>query len=327
MASEDLITGQDILHAVLLDVTQTASDTDDYATEAKRYIREAYWDVLSRANWPWALNDTIGVVSLEAQQSVTSSSISGTTVTLGATITDSQAGKKFQVTADLGMYRISAHTGGTNSFTLDASYVDATTTSSPAVIYQDEYALDSTVMKVWGPFRLRDSSRKELPLIDEMIADKNFGFGRFTAPNATLRAIQEIRYNSSGVKQIRIVPPPLNAAVLEYNFCPWKDLTFDGVAANDTPLVPREYRTVLVELAQAKLGNLKDDPRAAMYLMKAEITIQKMLEVYLPDPKQRLVRRDPFSLPNRFGNQQTGADPNPYVMAARSNQTGLSGRV
>src|SRR3990167_122276 len=157
MASEDLITGKDVLQAVLLDGGESSSVTGDYATDCKRFVRETYWSILGHERWPWALSPTPWIITTLAKQDVTVVSISSATpaiVTLSATIATSQAGMKFCLNGEQSVYRIAAHTAATDTLTLDAKYVE-TVTSGSAVLYQDEYAYPSTILKAWDPFTPR----------------------------------------------------------------------------------------------------------------------------------------------------------------------------
>jgi len=79
VSHEDLITGLDILHAVQLDCGEAASATGRYGTDAKRYVRKAYWRLLTWERWPWALSPTPGIITTAAKQDVTVSSISSAT--------------------------------------------------------------------------------------------------------------------------------------------------------------------------------------------------------------------------------------------------------
>jgi hypothetical protein len=239
---------------------QTPASTDDYATIVKSNIHQAYWSILAWREWPFSKADIPKVVTTVAKVTGTVSSISGTTVTLSATIAASQAGKKFYINSNQAVYRISAHTGGTDTMTLDATYVEDVTTG-PFTIYQDEYALATDVIVPYGPFHLRGQFEGAVDLMDKGEFVDRYGRN----PGSTvglIEAVALIRYSFDAADQapvIQVAPWSEVAVNLEYEYADRHILTFDGVAATDTPKVPREFRWVIGEWALWLLFRKKSD--------------------------------------------------------------------
>lgn len=261
MAYEDLKTGKDLAEYALAQASQTASiSSDDYGTLVKPAIHQAYWTLLGLRDWPFARAETPKVVSTVAKTTGTVSSISGATVTLSATIAATQAGKKFYIDANQAVYRISAHTAGTATLTLDATYVEDATTGA-FTIYQDEYSLATDVIVPYGPFALRGQYEGDIDLMDRQEFRARYG----NNPGQTLgliEAVSIIRYSFDDADQapmIQVAPWSETAVNLEYEYAERHVLTFDAVASTDTPKVPREYRWVVGEWALWLLFRKKAD--------------------------------------------------------------------
>jgi len=277
---EDLITGRDLLFATLTECQRSASEADEYAVDTKRYIREAYWKILPANRWEWALSSTPGVITTVAKVTGSVNSISSATVTLSASITDSMTGRKFYMDANQGVYRISAHTAGTATLTLDGSYVE-TETSGPFTIYQDEYSVSSDVLKVWDPFQVRGQWWQEVPILDKPIFENFFGKGWSAGP-APLQAATEVQRDTNGGRTFRFGPWSETAVSVEYDYTKFDDLDFSGVAATDTPKVPRPHRHSIVELAASKLWRHLDNTNNANNLFTMyEMTMADMISHYL----------------------------------------------
>lgn len=250
MAYDNLATGEDLLQYTLAQGGQTAAATDPYATIVKSNIHQAYWSLLGWKEWLFAKAETPKVVTTVAKVTGVVSSITGATVTLSATIATTQAGKKFYIDSNQAVYRISAHTAGTATLTLDATYVEDVTTG-PFTIYQDEYALATDVIVPYGPFHLRGQFEGAVDLMDKGEFVDRYGRN----PGSTvgqIEAVALIRYNFAAADQspvIQVAPWSEVACNLEYEYSDRHILTFDGVAATDTPKVPREYRWVIGEWA------------------------------------------------------------------------------
>jgi hypothetical protein len=300
MALDDLATGLDLFQYLMKDVGQSTSTSDDYATRAKAALNLNYWEILCLNKWRFALGHPPKVVTTVASQNVTVSSIVGTTVTLSAVIATSQAGRKFYVTANQAMYRISAHTAGTAVLTLDATYVE-TQASGAGVIYQDEYALDSSAMKVWGPLYLRGQYEGEVALINENEFKAKYGWARVAAVGLTEVATIIRDYDPGGGAaksiQIQIAPWTELQVNMEYEFTKFQTLTYDGVAGTDTPVLPLQDRWVIAERAKWHLWRGKNDNLADSAWIRADQKIAQMVDTYLkPTSKQRLWFRPRFGL-------------------------------
>lgn len=296
MSSEEMITGLDLLHATQLDAGEAASITGRYGTDTKRYVRKAYWRLLSWARWPWALSTTPGIITTIAKQDVSVSSISSATpaiVTLSATIATSQAGRKFYVEGNQSVYRIAAHTAGTAALTLDAKYVE-TETAGSAVIFQDEYQMGANVLKIWDPLSVRGTRYDTVKLLDKPRFEALYGRGSWSLGFGVLEAACEVApdayeaANDGIMRKLRFAPWSEDALNIEFDYTTFHDLDFTGTGDGDTPRIPREHRSVIVDLAVYELFVAKDDNKASQAIMKATQQIMEMVEQYIPSQDGRL---------------------------------------
>lgn len=297
MATADLITGQDIANAVMQDVGElsTVGMGADYDSEIQRYVRMAYWKVLGHARFPWALSRTPGVITTEAASDVTVLSIAGATVTLSAVIATSKTSFKFYLNANNAVYRVSAHTAGTDTLTLDGTYVQ-TETGGPAKLYKDEYQTPDDVLKVWDPFEVRGQWWQQIPILDKPIFELQYGKGWSAGP-APYEAAAEVHWDeTTGYRQYRFAPWSEDAVSLEFDYAKRHDLTFDGVATTDTPRVPREYRHVIVKLANYHAFLIKDDTKADQAFLHADRILEDMVNIYVTPQQAQWTVKPRFSL-------------------------------
>lgn len=292
MASEDLKTGLDLLHAALLDAGEAASALGNYGADGKRAVREAYWSVLCHARWPWAMSSVPNVIEVQAAQRVTVNSTVSNLMTLSATIASSVARYKIYLESNQAVYRIVGHTGGTATLTLDASYAESITSGS-AIIFKDEYALPTDVLKVWDPMWPRGWYDNPIPLIDKPLFELRYGRGAWGFGSGIIEAACEIHpegfdsTSSNMVRQVRFAPWTEDALNIEHDYTVFHDLTFAGNDA-DTPRIPREHRSVVAKLATALLCLNKDEGKAKDYAAMGAGKLQAMMDQYIPSQSGRL---------------------------------------
>mgnify|MGYP003393930619 FL=1 len=234
----------------------TESNTEasqDHYIDAKLYVNQAYWDMCGIKAWRWARKQL--QFSSIGSTAVTISSISGSTVTLSATLTPTALGKKIYFDSEGIPNRITAHTAGTSSLTIQNASYTGDSTSGTATIYNDEVSVATDILGFpvitelhWGDFLIpipEDEALQKYP--------RNI-FG-------TTRAKYYTFINSS---TIRIMPWTTSARLFEiaYNYRP-AALDFTGAGAGDTPILPQESRFILVPKALQLLYKDKRDGRLA----------------------------------------------------------------
>lgn len=273
---------QDVLFRAGERTDLTGPLVSDYLDIAKSFVQRAYHDILSAAPWPWGLTDPPGVLSLVAKVTGTCDvTLGSTSVTLSAVLAPSMVGRWLEIDNEQIPYRISAHTSGTTAVTLDAAYTGSTATGVSYTIYKDEYTLSTDCLRIWRAWNRNDPSQV-VDIVTESELQERF-------PNRIRGTYPTIACLIRGSK-LRISPwPETQPITIEYEYTakPIVDLTFDGVTATDTPLVPIVDRQIISDSALVMLYNNKNDGRAADVAQLVGTKIGMMMNIYLPIGKVR----------------------------------------
>lgn len=263
-------TGLDILNAVLRrggEMLPTSTDPTgtDHLVDAKLAIQKAYWELCALKPWRWA-RKRVQFVST-AQRDVTVNSIAGTAVVLSAVVTPSVAGRKIFLNNDGIPNRIAAHTIGTDTLTLEASYTGSST-SGGAVIYLDEITVAADILSF--PHITELHFGDEITVIPEGEALNEFPRNIYGAPRA-----QYATFITDSI--IRLMPWTNEARLFEcaYNYRP-DPLDFSGTGSPDTPILPRDSRVAIVQRALEMLYSDKRDGRLQVVQGELRETLGKM---------------------------------------------------
>ena len=272
MANYD--TGQDLLGYVLRragDILPTAGPTDasvatsDRYLDAKLTLNQAYLEICALKPWRWNRKRTQFLSLAEITRTVTS--ISSATVTLSAIISASMTGRKFMLDSEGIPFRISAHTAASDVLTLAVAY-SGSETSGAGTIFQDEITVATDILAF--------PQVKQLHLGDELDLVPEEELNRLVPRNASgsTRA-RKGAFISASV--LRIAPWTTEARLFEctYNYRP-SLLTFDGVAATDTPILPQEHRVVIGDRALEKIYADKRDARTEIAAKNVAETFARM---------------------------------------------------
>lgn len=285
MALEDMRTGLDLFNYVMTFGGQEGGMNDDYAATVKACLRKEYAEFLQMHKWWFGLARRPAVLAIQPLQTVTAVTISGATVTLSSVIATSQADNKFCLQADGIPYRVISHTAGTNTLTLDTTYVEAQR-SGAAWIYQDEYLAPSDCMKPWGPLRSRSNYQHIVDLLPDKQYDELYGSWRLFGPRPVAAGKIGAGYQDplTGQMQHVLTFAPLSdqALTLEFQYTKRVTLDFSGSLATDAPVLPEEDRWVLAEKALWTLWRNKNDDLADSAELKAQKKIETMLSHHLP---------------------------------------------
>lgn len=298
MTMENLVTGKDILFAVLDSAGQSQSVSDKYAAQAKLAINTEHRSILGLNQWYFAKKPKPGIITTDAKDAVTVQSIVNRTVTLSAVLSPSRVNRKFYLDSVQAFYRIDAHTSGTAILTLDADYVE-TPTNGAGTIYQDEYNLATDCLSPWSPMRVRGQWEREVDLINENEFRARHTWNATQAMSAPEDACL-IGVDPTGAQtpRIQLAPWPSDRVNIEYAYTVNPaDLTYDDAPATDTPLIPEPYRWVLYERALSKLFATKNDNLSERAWKRAQLGLDEMVEKYVDvQTRPRVLVRPCFSL-------------------------------
>lgn len=158
-----LQTSAELIAHGLFQAHESTDGTSDYAAAAVRYLNKAYRAVSMGGNewvrnrnplWWWLR----GEASIILQPGIETGSVSVTnnsaSATLSATQAISLAGRFFKVDGHFDVFRINAHTAGTDALTLDTVYTGTTNTAAAYKALKLEYDLASDSLYIESPMRV-----------------------------------------------------------------------------------------------------------------------------------------------------------------------------
>lgn len=299
-----LVLQQELGVQVGLDQTQAAQ-----ATLLKRWLNNSQQIILRAFEWPFNRSVTPLVIQTVADYTTgtVATTAASTTITFSTIPKDpnnnnvSMASRYIQTSSSNDWYRITAHTSGTTTATLE---IGATTTATAATltIRKVYYSTDSTVdriLQVWQsilPYQLVETS-------PEYFQSFNPGF----LSTGTPRMYMPAGLDSSGYPQFKLWPNP--DAVINLYVDSLKTAT-DMSADADVSVIPAKWHTtILVEGACMQGYKFMDDTR----YRDSYVAFQAMLEEMKTEYETSLHRhRVMTSADNQPVGGQLGYMPLPY---------------
>jgi len=162
-------TTADIHAAILFEAGELASGSD-FDDEVLRLINRSNLAVAAggaefapeiHEDWLWlrpAIADReVFNLNIAIDAGTVSVTAAGTSATLSSAPTPSVAGWHFKVDGETDVYRISAHTGGSATLTLDAAYTGDTDTAASYKLFQLDYAFSKTMLRPVSPLIIHRS--------------------------------------------------------------------------------------------------------------------------------------------------------------------------
>lgn len=286
----------DLLADILFRAGEPTSGTSDFNAVALIYLNRAYQalvmgggevDAEINEDWWWAKKQPPGVINLES--SYTSGTVSVTnnsaSITLSAVVAGSRAGWFFRVEGHSDIFRVIAHTGGTAAMTLDAPFTGSTNAATTYRLFKAEYDLASDVLKVMSPMRVYQGTLSEVDGVELMALERDWPLRDINAGpplQFALSTESKVRFSHYGPPDTTSVP---NLIRLEYDYIARPpDLTSPGTT--EEPIVPKQYRKILSDIALTFLFVDKNDDRASMVSGLAK----KGLNAMMNEQRSRMVR-------------------------------------
>lgn len=246
--------------------------------------------------WSWAVKSHPGVLNLVPNYNTGSCTFTqdSTSLTLSTIPKDrnnaniSLVGYFIQAANDGDWYRISAHTSGTTSATLDAAFTSTTATSSSFNAVKLEYAITAgngilRLCHALNLYALQDAqgdNEGKVDFMDHSALMREYPLHRLQAGTPTRFSI--VNQDSSGTFTIRLnlyVESPIR---VEYDYIEIPDKLVDSTS--NFPLVPVQFVEALVFMASAWLCTDKTDDRGDKYFA---ISKNKLNAMYTADRKQK----------------------------------------
>lgn len=273
----------DLVNDILFRAGETTDGTSNFEAIALQYLNRAYQSMWmgggefldgNNQNWWWLRKDPPGTLIL--QPSITTGTVSVTnnsaSITFSSAPAASVAGYFFRVDGQEDVFRISTHTGGSGSATLDSVYTGTTATAATFRLMKTEYTLATDALRIIAPMRVRLAHTGSIEGTDSAAMDKSFPIHLLESGVPTLFAHigeTKIRFNRYGMTS------STNLIRVEYDYL-YKpaDLTDSG---SEEPVVPLQYRHLLSDMAVAMLFIDKNDDRATLAVAAAKAGLQAML--------------------------------------------------
>lgn len=273
----------DILSDVLFRAGEPTDGTSEFQTQALNYINRAYQMVCmggaeispdTHEDWVWLRKSPPAVVVLEP--AITTTTITTTknssSATLSVAPSNSIAGYVIIVEDARDIYRVSAHTAGQTTITLDSVYTTDSVTAGPCIIAKVEYTLASDILKIISP--MRGTYVSQVEGIDSLAMDREYPLSRVIS--GCPKAFSIVSETTTGVKVRFSHYGSINGDYirLEYDYLYRPaDLTN---AANEEPVIPPQFRRVLSDLALYFIHMDKNDSRADAAGVQAKSLIEAM---------------------------------------------------
>lgn len=258
------------------------SSTSDTETRLLARLNEAYLELYSgggllndsargrQAGKPfifsWAMGQNPIVFNTEAPVTSLTAAISlgSTALTLSSTYASSLTGWFVRLEGDEEVYRIAAHTGGTDAVTLDQEYVNATETAAVMTIFKLDYTIGTDVLLPTNGL-VTYFQNEPLPLLDKresekvnvvLDAIKGFPDYAYIINNDTVNRTVTIRFDSYTEEPERFELPYI-AVPTELD------------TSSNNPVMPPQHTQILVEYAASLEYDLRDSDSAERYMKRA----------------------------------------------------------
>ena len=191
-----------------------------------------------------------------------------TTITFGAAPggSNSVANWFIRVNDQDEVYRISAHTAAATTATLDGAFVGANVSAGTLKLWCLQYDIGlGTILRLIGPFRAQGSDNGDtISVYDKEEMLDNWPLDDIdTAYPEACSVIKE----SSGTISLQFNSAPDNLSRVEYDYVATPSTLVVSPAVD--PILPKQFRLLLAELAVYHMMLRNDDTRAAQHLVNA----------------------------------------------------------
>lgn len=297
-----------------------------YYSKAMEYINRAYVD-LCRGNGPlmptsnvvfkWALKYPSQTLTLEPKYDTgtVSVTLNSANVTFSDVIANSKATWYLIVDGDPTVYRVSTHTAGTATATLDSVFTGETDSDATYKLVKLEYTLGSNdILRLISPLRtFKTSDLMTEPRIYGIEAnrfDTLFPIYRVAAGIPSAFKVISTRDNNVIIMFNKYMDEDYLRVEYDYVDKP-ADLTASSVTTDIR--VPEDFRHVIVDWALCFLFQDKNDNRYETAISLARVGFENMVnqnryEAAFTDPNygQIIAREDDYGLHDRLLRTESG---------------------
>ena len=269
----NFLTQQQEVAAILgLDETQT-----NQSTLIKRWLNISQRDIGDAADWPFLEAPDPVIIQTEVDYTTGTASVTlgGTTVTFSAVVTASKTGHYIKFAGDGAWYRITSHTGGTDTATIAPGAVQAFT-ASEYTVRKILYTLPSTIDRV-RKFRISD-----------------WPYEFVSKPSQWLNPWSSTA-DQTGNPRVAVIRGRTTSDEWQATFWPYPDAIFniyienliklvDLVSNSDVSIIPEKWHsTTMLQGAIWRGWEFLDDSRAGNAQVTFHRYIQEMKDNILPN--------------------------------------------
>ena len=292
----------DIVADALFRAGEPTDGTSDFHSQAFTYLNNLYMQLCRggaelvptiHEDWAWLRKPAPGVLIIEPPITAGTASVTlgSASVTLSTTPVNyassnlSTATWFFRVTGHPDIFRVSAHTSGTTSLTLDSVYTGTTASAASYTLFRTDYNLATDVLRIVAPMRVyrnagwagRDDYKIYMCDLDALEEAYPLGLIDQGVPDY----FAMIGENTQGTKRIRFnrcgggsgSSSTVYRVEYEYLIVPTA-LTSPGTS--EVPLVPYEWRHLLADYLVAYIFGVKNDERAGPAVQAAQNGLRGM---------------------------------------------------
>lgn len=262
-------TSQDLVNDILFRAGENTDGTSDFAAAALAYLNRAYQALIMggsevdpelNEDWWWARKHPPGILNLVPSEESGTVSVTNNDVNITFSVSHVPAFDHyfFKVDDHPDIFRVSIHLGGTTAI-LDSVYTGPTGTGKSYKLMKLEYDLASDAIKIVSPMRIYQGGYSEIDGVELASLERDWPLSEVQSGPPTQFAFiteSKIRFNTYGPKDG--ITPNLVRVEYDYTYRP-ADLTN---SASEEPIVPRQYRKLLADIALTFLFVDKNDDRA-----------------------------------------------------------------
>lgn len=243
---------------------ESTSGNSKYEARALIYLNRAYrslaqggleFDKKKVRDWWWLYTQSNVILQPIRNTGTVSVTQNNATATLSATVASDLDGYFFKVDGHADVFKVSAHTAGSATLTLDSVYTGDTSATATYTLWKLDYDLASDFARLMTPFRRHQSTADEVYGLDvrEFQSQNPLSLMQTGTPDRFAFVDHNtVRFNAKG---------DADGDYIRLDYFYIKTITDLTDSASEEPAVPLQYRHVLADIGLYFLLFDKDDPK------------------------------------------------------------------
>ncbi len=269
----------ELLDDMLRRAGESTTGNSKYEARALIYLNRAYrslsqggleFDNKKVRDWWWLYTQGNLVLQPIRNSGTVSVTQNNATATLSAVVNSDLDGYFFKVDGFADVFKVSAHTSGSASLTLDSVYTGDTNATATYTLWKLDYDLASDFARLMTPFRRHQSTADEVYSLDvrEFQAENPLSLMQTGSPDRfTFIDHNTVRFNAKG---------DADGDYIRLDYFYIKTVTDLTDSASEEPAVPLQYRHVLADLGLYFLLLDKESAKTEGILAQAKSGLKAM---------------------------------------------------